>query len=39
LNFATEPITVLDDQALIGQSVLKHFILTLDHGKQVILEP
>jgi hypothetical protein len=32
-------ITVLGDQALIGQSVLKHFTLTLDHGKQVVLEP
>jgi predicted aspartyl protease len=32
-------VTVLGDQALIGQSVLKHFILTLDHGKQVMLEP
>jgi predicted aspartyl protease len=32
-------VTVLDDQALIGQSVLKHFTLTLDHGKQVTLEP
>jgi predicted aspartyl protease len=32
-------VTVLGDQALIGQSVLKHFTLTLDHGKQVILEP
>jgi hypothetical protein len=32
-------ITVLGDQALIGQSVLKHFSFTLDHGKQVILEP
>jgi predicted aspartyl protease len=32
-------ITVLGDQALIGQSVLKHFTLTLDHGKQVTLEP
>jgi hypothetical protein len=32
-------ITVLGDQALIGQSVLKHFSFTLDHGKQAILEP
>jgi predicted aspartyl protease len=32
-------ITVLGDQTLIGQSILKHFTLTLDHGKQVILEP
>jgi predicted aspartyl protease len=32
-------VTVLGDQALIGQSVLKHFTLTFDHGKQVILEP
>jgi predicted aspartyl protease len=32
-------ITVLGDQALIGQCVLKHFTLTLDHGKQVMLEP
>jgi hypothetical protein len=32
-------VTVLGDQALIGQSVLKHFTLTLDHGRQVILEP
>ena len=32
-------ITVLGDQALIGQSVLRRFTLTLDHGKQVILEP
>jgi predicted aspartyl protease len=32
-------VTVLGDQALIGQSVLKHFTLTLDHGKQVTLEP
>jgi predicted aspartyl protease len=31
-------ITVLGDQALIGQSVLRHFTLTLDHGKQVTLE-
>lgn len=30
---------VLGDLALIGQSVLRHFTLTLDHGKQVILEP
>jgi predicted aspartyl protease len=32
-------ITVLGDLALIGQSVLRRFTLTLDHGKQVILEP
>jgi clan AA aspartic protease len=32
-------VTVLSDQALIGQSVLRRFTLTLDHGKQVILEP
>jgi predicted aspartyl protease len=32
-------IIVLGDQAMIGQSILKHFTLTLDHGKQVILEP
>ena len=32
-------ITVLGDVALIGHSVLKRFTLTLDHGKQVILEP
>jgi hypothetical protein len=32
-------ITVLGDQPLIGQSVLRNFTLTLDHGKQVILEP
>jgi predicted aspartyl protease len=32
-------VTVLGDQALIGQSVLRRFTLTLDHGKQVTLEP
>jgi predicted aspartyl protease len=32
-------VTVLGDQALIGQSVLRRFTLTLDHGRQVILEP
>jgi predicted aspartyl protease len=32
-------VTVLGDQPLIGQSVLRNFTLTLDHGKQVILEP
>jgi predicted aspartyl protease len=32
-------VTVLGDAALIGQSVLRHFTLTLDRGKQVILEP
>jgi predicted aspartyl protease len=32
-------VTVLGDAALIGQSILRHFTLTLDHGKQVILEP
>jgi predicted aspartyl protease len=32
-------VTVLGDQALIGQSVLRRFTITLDHGKQVILEP
>ena len=32
-------ITVLGDQPLIGQNVLRHFTLILDHGKQVILEP
>jgi predicted aspartyl protease len=32
-------VTVLGDQALIGQSILRHFTLILDHGKQVTLEP
>jgi predicted aspartyl protease len=32
-------VTVLGDQTLIGQSILKRFSLTLDHGKQVTLEP
>jgi predicted aspartyl protease len=32
-------VTLLGDQALIGQSVLRRFTLILDHGKQVILEP
>jgi clan AA aspartic protease len=32
-------VTVLGDQVLIGQSVLRRFTITLDHGKQVILEP
>jgi predicted aspartyl protease len=32
-------ITVLGNLALIGRSVLRHFALTLDHGKEVILEP
>ncbi len=32
-------VTVLGDAALIGQSILRHFTLTLDHGKQVILKP
>ena len=32
-------VIVLGDQPLIGQSVLRRFTLTLDHGKQVILEP
>jgi predicted aspartyl protease len=32
-------ITVLGDLALIGQSILRRYTLTLDHGKQVILEP
>jgi predicted aspartyl protease len=32
-------ITVLGDQVLIGQSVLRRYTLTLDHGRQVILEP
>jgi predicted aspartyl protease len=31
-------VTVLGDQALIGQSVLRRFTITLDHGKQVTLE-
>jgi hypothetical protein len=30
--------TDLGDLALIGQSILRRFTLTLDHGKQVILE-
>src|SRR5437764_15025522 len=30
-------VTVLGDQPLIGQSVLKRFTLTLAHGKHVIL--
>jgi hypothetical protein len=33
------PITVLGDLTLIGLSVLRRFTLTLDHDKQVILEP
>ena len=32
-------VTVLGDQALIGQSVLRYFTLILDHGQQVTLEP
>jgi hypothetical protein len=31
-------VTVLGDVALIGLSILRRFTLTLDHGKQVILE-
>jgi len=30
-------VRALGDQLLIGQSVLRRFRLTLDHGKQVIL--
>jgi hypothetical protein len=32
-------VTVLGDQALIGQSILRRYTLTLDHGEQVTLEP
>lgn len=32
-------VTVLGNQPLIGQNVLRRFTLTLDHGKRVILEP
>jgi hypothetical protein len=32
-------VTVLGDLALIGQGALRRFRLTLDHGKQVVLEP
>jgi predicted aspartyl protease len=32
-------VTVLGDAALIGQSILRRYTLTLDHGKQVVLEP
>src|SRR5918998_1382093 len=32
-------VIVLGDLALIGQSVLRRYTLTLDHGKQAILEP
>jgi predicted aspartyl protease len=32
-------VTILGDQALIGQSILRRYTLTLDHGKEVILEP
>ena len=32
-------VIVLGDQLLIGQGVLRRFKLTLDHGKQVVLEP
>ncbi len=32
-------VTVLGDQALIGQTILRRYTLTLDHGKQVVLEP
>jgi predicted aspartyl protease len=32
-------VIVLGDQLLIGQGVLRRFRRTLDHGKQVILEP
>ncbi len=32
-------VTVLGDQTLIGQGILRNFTLTLDHGRKVILEP
>lgn len=32
-------ITVLGDQPLIGQGLLRNFTITLDHGRKVILEP
>lgn len=32
-------VTVLGYQPLIGQSILRCFRLTPDHGEQVILEP
>ncbi len=31
-------VTVLGDQPLIGQGLLRNFTLTLDHGRKVILE-
>lgn len=34
------PVTVitLGDEPLIGQGIIKHFSITLDHGKKVIVE-
>jgi predicted aspartyl protease len=32
-------LTVLGDQPFIGQSILRNFTITLDHGRKVILEP
>ncbi len=31
-------IITLGDEALIGQGIIKHFSITLDHGKKVIVE-
>lgn len=31
-------VITLGDEALIGQGIIKHFSITLDHGKRVLIE-
>lgn len=31
-------VITLGDESLVGQGIIKHFTLTLDHGKRVIVE-
>ena len=34
-----EGITFLGDEPIIGVDVIRHFLITLDHGTRVIVEP
>ncbi len=31
-------VITLGDESLIGQGIIKHFTITLDHGKRVLIE-
>ena len=39
VRFTNAIVTTVGDKPLIGRNLLRHFVVTLDHGRRVLVEP